>query len=376
MVVQTAWPGATIDDTINLVTDPIEKKLEEVPYLDYVKSYTRPGFSVVYVNLKDYTPAGDIPDLWYQVRKKIADMKGTLPQGVQGPAFNDEFGDTFGTVYAFTADGFSYRELKDYAETARAELMRVPDVGKIQFVGIQNEKIYLDFSTRQLAALGIDRDQIVAELQAQNAVAPAGVVQAGDEKVTVRVSGEFTSEESLQAINLRANGKFYRLADLAQVRRGYADPPSPIFRYNGEPAIGMIISMAAGGNVLAFGEGVHERMRQVEANLPVGINTHLVANQSVVVEEVGRRLHQGAEGSGHHRPRGQLHQPGPARRDRGGLLHPAGAGDDLHRHGILRHRAPADLARRPDHRARPAGGRRHDHRRDDDHQAGGRVQPG
>ena len=198
MVVQTNWPGATIDDTINLVTDPIEKKLEEVPYLDYVKSYTKPGFSVVYVNLKDYTPAGDIPDLWYQVRKKIADMKGTLPQGVQGPAFNDEFGDTFGTVYAFTADGFSYRELKDYAETARAEVMRVPDVGKVQFVGIQNEKIYLDFSTRQLAALGIDRDQIIAELQAQNAVAPAGVVQAGDEKVTVRVSGEFTSEESLR----------------------------------------------------------------------------------------------------------------------------------------------------------------------------------
>ena len=160
MVVQTAWPGATIDDTINLVTDPIEKKLEEVPYLDYVKSYTKPGFSVVYVNLKDYTPAGEIPDLWYQVRKKIADMRGTLPQGIQGPVFNDEFGDTFGTVYAFTADGFSYRELKDYAETARAELMRVPDVGKIQFVGIQNEKIYLDFSTRQLAALGIDEASI------------------------------------------------------------------------------------------------------------------------------------------------------------------------------------------------------------------------
>jgi len=220
MVVQTTWPGATIDDTIDLVTDPIEKKLEEVPYLDYVRSYTRPGFSVVYVNLKDYTPAGEIPDLWYQVRKKIADMRGTLPQGIQGPVFNDEFGDTFGTVYAFTADGFSYRELKDYAETARAELMRVPDVGKIQFVGIQNEKIYLDFSTRQLAALGIDRDQIVAELQAQNAVAPAGVVQAGDEKVTVRVSGEFASEESLKAINLRAGGKFYRLADLAEVRRG------------------------------------------------------------------------------------------------------------------------------------------------------------
>ncbi|WP_448191564.1 efflux RND transporter permease subunit [Azospirillum sp. sgz301742] len=285
MVVRTDWPGATIDDTMNLVTDPIEKKLEEIPYLDYVKSYTKPGVSVVYVNLKDYTPAPAVPDLWYQVRKKIADMKGTLPQGVVGPAFNDEFGDTFGTVYAFTADGFSYRELKDYAETARAELMRVRDVGKVQFTGVQDEKIYLDFSTRQLAAMGIDREQVIAELQAQNAVAPAGVVQAGDEKVTVRVSGAFASEESLRAISLRANGKFYRLADLAQVRRSYADPPAPIFRYNGEPAIGMIISMAAGGNVLNFGEGIHERMRQVEANLPVGIGVHLVANQSVVVEE-------------------------------------------------------------------------------------------
>jgi len=226
-----------------------------------------------------------VPDLWYQVRKKIADMKSTLPQGVQGPAFNDEFGDTFGTVYAFTSDGFSYRELKDYAESARAELMRVPNVGKVQFVGIQNEKIYLDFSTRQLAAMGIDRDLVIQELQAQNAVAPAGVVQAGDEKITVRVSGAFTSEDSLRAISLRANGKFYRLADVAQVRRGYADPPTPLFRYNGEPAIGLIISMAAGGNMLTFGEGIREKMHQVEANLPDGINVHLVANQSVVVEE-------------------------------------------------------------------------------------------
>ncbi|TWA67385.1 multidrug efflux pump subunit AcrB [Azospirillum brasilense] len=285
MVVQANWPGATIEDTMKLVTDPIEKKLEEIPYLDYVKSYTKPGISVVYVNLKDYTPAEAVPDLWYQVRKKIADMKATLPQGVQGPAFNDEFGDTFGTVFAFTADGFSYRELKDYAETARAELMRVPDVGKIQFVGVQNERIYLDFSTRKLAAMGIDREQVIAELQAQNAVAPAGVVQAGDEKISVRVSGAFTSEDSLRAISLRANDKFYRLADLADIRRGYADPPSPLFRYNGQPAIGMIISMAAGGNVLTFGEGIRERMRRVEANLPVGIGVHLVANQSVVVEE-------------------------------------------------------------------------------------------
>ncbi len=284
MVVQTQWPGATIQDTFNLVTDPIEKKLEETPYLDYVKSYTKPGVSVVYVNLKDSTPPAQVPDVWYQVRKKIGDIRGRLPQGVQGPAFNDEFGDVFGTIYAFTADGFSYRELKDYVEDARTNLMGIPDVGKVELVGVQDEKIYLEFSTRRLAGLGVDRDQIIASLEAQNAVAPAGVAQAGDEKILVRVSGEFSSEESLRNINLRTNDRFYRLADVAEIRRGYVDPPSPMFHVNGEPAIGLAIAMASGGNVLKFGQEVAERMRQIEAHLPVGINVHLVANQAVVVE--------------------------------------------------------------------------------------------
>jgi multidrug efflux pump len=285
MVVQTRWPGATINETINLVTDPIEKKLQETPHLDYVKSYTKPGSSIVYVNLLDSTPPDQIPDIWYQVRKKIGDIRGALPEGIQGPAFNDEFGDTFGIIYAFTADGFSYRELKDYVEAVRTDLTRIPNAGKIQFIGVQDEKIYLEFPTRRLAGMGVDRDQIIASLQAQNAVAPAGIVQADKEKITVRVSGEFSSEESLRDINLRANGRFYRLTDLADVRRGYADPPTAMFRYNGQPAIGLAIAMATGGNVLKFGKEVAERMRQFEAQLPIGVGVHLVSDQAVVVED-------------------------------------------------------------------------------------------
>lgn len=285
MVVQTRWPGATIQETLDLVTDPIEKKLQETPHLDYIKSYTKPGSSVVYVNVLDSTPPDQIPDVWYQVRKKIGDIRGILPEGIQGPAFNDEFGDTFGTIYAFTADGFSYRQLKDYVEEVRTDLVRIKDAGKIQLIGVQDEKIYLEFPTRRLAGMGVDRDQIIASLQAQNAVAPAGIVQADNEKITVRVSGEFSSEESLRDINLRANGRFYRLADLADIRRGYSDPPTPMFRYNGEPAIGLAISMAAGGNVVKFGKQVSDRMRQFEAELPIGIGVHLVANQSAVVED-------------------------------------------------------------------------------------------
>ncbi|HYB10205.1 MAG TPA: efflux RND transporter permease subunit [Alphaproteobacteria bacterium] len=285
MVVQARWPGATIDETINLVTDPIEKKLEETPYLDYVKSYTKPGSSVVYVYLLDSTPPDLIPDIWYQVRKKIGDIRSTLPKDIQGPAFNDEFGDTFGIIYAFTADGFSYRQLKDYVESVRTDLARIPSAGKIQFIGIQDEKIYLEFPTRRLAGMGVDRDQVIASLQAQNALAPAGVIEADKEKIIVRVSGEFSSEESLRDINLHANGRFYRLVDLADVRRGYTEPPTPMFRYNGQPAIGLAIGMAPGGNVLKFGKEVAEHIRQFEAALPVGIGVHLVADQPVVVEE-------------------------------------------------------------------------------------------
>lgn len=196
MVIQTRWPGATQDETLYQVTDRIEKKLEELDSLDYTKSYTRPGESTVYVYLRDTTKAKDIPDIWYQVRKKIQDIRGEFPAGIQGPGFNDEFGDVFGSIYAFTADGLTLRQLRDYVEQARAEVRDVPNIGKIELVGTQDEVLYLNFSTRKLAALGIDQRQVMQALQAQNAVTPAGMIEAGPERISVRTSGQFASEKT------------------------------------------------------------------------------------------------------------------------------------------------------------------------------------
>ncbi|MFL5267285.1 MAG: efflux RND transporter permease subunit [Stellaceae bacterium] len=285
MIVETAWPGATIDDTMLQITDRIEKKLQETPYLYYLKSYTKPGISTIYVNVLDTTPKEAIPDIWYQVRKKVADIKGTLPQGVVGPNFNDEFGDVFGIVYAFTADGFTHRELRDYVETIRTEILTVKNAAKTQLLGAQDQKFYLEFDTHQLAGLGVSRDQIVQSLREQNAVTPSGVVQTSQEKFAVRVSGSFNSINDLKRINFFANGKFFRLADVATIQEGYSDPPQPIFRFDGELAIGLAISMAQGGNNLVFGEAVAHRMAEITANLPIGIEPHLVADQSIVVEE-------------------------------------------------------------------------------------------
>lgn len=285
MVIQTRWPGATQDETLYQVTDRIEKKLEELDSLDYTKSYTRPGESTVYVYLRDTTKAEDIPQIWYQVRKKIQDIRGQFPAGIQGPGFNDEFGDVFGSIYAFTADGLTLRQLRDYVEQARAEVRDVPNIGKIEFIGTQDEVLYLNFSTRKLAALGIDQRQVMQALQAQNAVTPAGVIEAGPERISVRTSGQFASEKDLQTVNLKINDRFFRLADIAAIERGYVDPPSPMFRYNGQTAIGLAIGMKAGGNVQAFGVALKKRMDQVTQDLPIGVGVHTVSDQAVVVKK-------------------------------------------------------------------------------------------
>ncbi|MBV4524014.1 efflux RND transporter permease subunit [Pseudomonas sp. SWRI74] len=284
MVIQTRWPGATQEETLKQVTDRIEKKLEELDSLDYVKSYTRPGESTVYVYLRDTTKAKDIPEIWYQVRKKIGDIRYSFPQGIQGPSFNDEFGDVFGSIYAFTADGLTLRQLRDYVEQARADIRGVPGLGKIEMVGQQDEVLYLNFSTRKLAALGIDEQQVVQSLQAQNAVTPAGVIEAGPERISVRTSGQFISEKDLANVNLRLNDRFYRLADIADIRRGYVDPSTPEFRFNGQQAIGLAIAMQTGGNIQEFGKALHQRISELTANLPVGVGVHNVSDQSVVVE--------------------------------------------------------------------------------------------
>ncbi len=285
MIIQTQWPGATVDETLEQVTDRIEKKLEELDSLDYVKSYTRPGESTVFVYLRDTTSGKDIPQIWYQVRKKIDDIRGDFPQGIQGPGFNDEFGDVFGSVYAFTSDGLSMRQLRDYVEQVRAQIRDVPGLGKIEMIGEQNEVLYLNFSTRKLAALGIDQRQVVQSLQSQNAVTPAGVIEAGPERISVRASGQYASEKDLEAVNLKLNDRFYRLADIADISRGYVDPPTPLFRYNGQTAIGLAIAMKKGGNIQAFGKALHERMDSLTADLPVGVGVHKVSDQAEVVEK-------------------------------------------------------------------------------------------
>ncbi len=285
MVIQTRWPGATVDETLNQVTDRIEKKLEELDSLDYVKSYTRPGESTILVYLRDTTDAAEIPQIWYQVRKKVDDIRGEFPQGIQGPAFNDEFGDVYGSIYAFTADGLSFRQLRDYVEQVRAEIRSVENLGKVEMVGDQDEVIYLDFSTRKLAALGIDQAQVLQSLRAQNAVTPSGVIEAGPERVSVRTSGQFASEKDLEQVNLRLGERFYRLSDIARIRRGLVDPPQVLFRFDGKPAIGLAIAMKDGGNIQVFGKALHEKMDALGAELPLGVGVHKVSDQAEVVEE-------------------------------------------------------------------------------------------
>jgi multidrug efflux pump subunit AcrB len=285
MTISAAWPGASVEETTLQVTERIERKLEELESLDFSRSITTPGQTLIFVNLKPTTRARDVAPTWVTVRNMINDIRGEFPSGTIGPAFNDRFGDVFGNIYAFTADGLSPRQLRDYVEDARRRILTVPNIGKVDLVGAEDEVIYLEFSTRQLAALGISTQEVVSTLQAQNAVAPSGVVQAGGERVSVRVGGQFTSEESLRAVNLRVNNRFFRLSDIATITRGYEDPPSALFRFNGEPAIGLAIGMKQGSNLLEFGAAVEKEIELLSHDLPVGVEVHLVSDQPKVVEE-------------------------------------------------------------------------------------------
>lgn len=284
MVVQAAWPGASVDDMLKQVTERLERTLQETPKLDFLRSFTRAGVTTIFVNLKDNTSAKEIPDIWYHVRKSIGDMRHTLPAGVVGPGFNDEFGDTFGIIYGFTADGFTHRELRDYVEDVRSKLLHVHDVSKIEILGAQDEKIFVEFSIEELAQLVIDRSALIAALQAQNIVQPAGTIQTGNETLSLRVSGAFRSEQDVANVNFAVGGRMLRLSDIAQVRRGFADPPQPLFRVNGQPAIGLAISMREGGDILALGKNIKRAIAEASADLPVGIEPKLVADQAATVD--------------------------------------------------------------------------------------------
>jgi multidrug efflux pump subunit AcrB len=283
MVVSAVWPGATMEDTLSQVTERLERQLEETPGLDTVRSYTKPGVTTIFVNLKGEVPGRQVQDTWYRVRNLIADMRHTLPAGTLGPFFNDRFGDTYGIIYGFTADGFSNRELRDHVETIRSRLLLVPDVSKIEIIGAQDERIFIEFSVRELANLGLDRSSLLAALQAQNLVRPAGTIQTQNETFSVRVSGAFQSEADLLGINFPVGDRMVRLADIATIRRGQADPPTPMFRASGREAIGLGIAMREGGDILALGANVKKAMAAITAGLPLGIEPHLVADQAVTV---------------------------------------------------------------------------------------------
>jgi multidrug efflux pump subunit AcrB len=285
MIVYASWPGATVEEMTNQVTDRIERKLQELDTLDFTKSYTTAGQTTVFVNLKDDTPGRAVQGIWVQVRNKVNDIRSDFPANVQGPFFNDQFGDVFGNIYALTADGLSFRQLRDYAEQARIQIVKLPSAGRVELLGVQDEVVHLNFSTRHIAGLGVDQQAVLTSLQQQNAVAPSGIVQAGPETVSLRVSGRFTSVESLRNVNIRVNDRFFRLADVATITRGYVDPPQPLFRFNGQPAIGIAIGMKANSNLIQFGKDLRAHMTGVVADLPIGVGVHLVSNQPAVVEE-------------------------------------------------------------------------------------------
>jgi multidrug efflux pump len=285
MVVQAYWPGTTALKMSEQVTDKLEKKLQEIAEIDFTSSYSKPGEALIKVNLRDDTPATAVPGIWYQVRKKLGDIQYSLPQGVRGPYFNDEFGDTFGNLYAITGDGFSYPELREFADAARNEFLRVADVNKVEYEGDQEQRIFVETSNAKLASLGLDPELIVSTVSATNSVEPAGIVQTGSERVRLQVTGEFASIESIRNIGIRAGNRVFRLGDIAEVKRGVVDPPSSKMRYNGSEAIGLAVSMRKGGDVIRLGQQLAATVRRIEANLPVGVEIHAVSDQPAVVKD-------------------------------------------------------------------------------------------
>jgi multidrug efflux pump subunit AcrB len=283
MVVQAGWPGATIDETLLQVTERLERTLQEVPNLDYLESFTRAGQTTIFVHLVGSTNGREVDDTWYQVRKRVADMRHTLPPGVIGPGFDDEFGDTFGIIYGFTADGFSLRELRDTVEDIRSKLLLVPDVQQIEILGAQDETVFVEFDIQRLAGLGFDPTVLIGVLQAQNLVRPAGILRTGQETIALQVSGAFQSEHDLRDVTFAVGDRRLRLADIADIRRGFVDPPQPMFHVKGRSAIGLAIAMRDGGDVLALGDNIRGRMAEFVTDLPVGIEAFLVADQPATV---------------------------------------------------------------------------------------------
>lgn len=289
MVVRTYWPGATAQQVAEQVTDKIERTLQEVPYADKIRSYSKPGESQIIFELKDSSKPAEVANIWYQVRKKVGDMRYQLPGNIQGPFFNDEFGDVYGVIYALQGEGFSYAELKDFADDVRQQLLRVRDVAKVEQFGVQDERVWVEVSQKRLAQLGLDFNAVLQQLGAQNAVESAGAIQSPQDVVQVRVGGQFTSVEQLRDMPIRGgSGAQLRLGDIAEVRRGYVDPPGVKVRYQGHEVIGLGISMAKGGDIIRLGKALRAAAADIQARLPAGVQLHQVQDQpAAVAESVG-----------------------------------------------------------------------------------------
>ncbi|HZP11168.1 MAG TPA: efflux RND transporter permease subunit [Nevskiaceae bacterium] len=284
MVVRTFWPGATADQVDREVTDRIEEKLQELESLDYLKSYSRPGESQVFVIIRDDLPPRVMTESFYQVRKKIGDIAYTLPTGVVGPFFNDEFGDTFGNIYALQGADFTYQELKNYADRVRERLLRVKDVAKVEFLGVQEERIYVEIANSKRSQLGIPPTLIMDTLRAQNEIVPAGSFDTATDKIYVRVSGGLKTVDDVRNLPLQWQGKTFRLGDVADVSRRYQDPAAPQLRFDGTPAIGIAVSMEKGGDIIQLGKKLDAEFEAIRAGLPLGMSFARVDDQPAAVK--------------------------------------------------------------------------------------------
>jgi multidrug efflux pump len=284
MVVRTYWPGATAQQVAEQVTDKLERTLQEVPYAETIRSYSKPGESQIIFNVKDTIKGADVTNTWYTVRKKIGDIRGTLPGGIQGPFFNDEFGDVYGVIYALESDGFNYAEVKTFADDVRQQLLRVQDVSKVELFGAQDEKVFIEISQKRLAQSGLDFNQVLSQLAQQNAVEPAGALQTPLDVVQVRVAGQFRAVEELRAMPIRgSSGNQLRLGDIAEIKRGYADPPTIKVHHQGKEVIAIGVSMIKGGDIIALGKSLKTLTAKLSQTLPAGIKLVPVQDQPTAV---------------------------------------------------------------------------------------------
>ena len=284
MVIRTLWPGASAEEVSRQVTERIEKKLMETGEYEKIVSFSRPGESQVTFMARDSMHSAQIPELWYQIRKKVADIRHTLPPGIQGPFFNDEFGTTFGNIYALTGDGFDYAVLKDYADRVQIQLQRVKDVGKVELLGLQDEKIWIELSNTKLSTLGLPLEAVQKALEEQNAVSTAGFFETPTERLQLRVTGRFDSVEQIEQFPIRVGERTFRIGDVAEVHRGFNDPPAPRMRFMGQDAIGLAVSMKAGGDILVLGKALEAEFARISNNLPAGMELRKVSDQPAAVK--------------------------------------------------------------------------------------------